>query len=88
MEDTHRFDVDEVIEDSNDILRICSSLVSIATVTRGSDEVSDDSTTDGESFYSETNAESDVTYVRLAHFSVKEYLDSSRLCIPRYRLTG
>jgi ankyrin repeat protein len=87
-EDPPRFDGDEVLEDSSDILRICSSLVSITTVTRGSDEVSDDDTTDGESFYSKTNAESDVTYVRLAHFSVKEYLDSSRPCIPRYRLTG
>ena len=88
MEDVHRFDVDEVLEDPNDILRICSSLVSIATGTRGSDEVSDNDSTDGESSYGETNADSDVTYVRLAHFSVKEYLDSSRSCIPRYRLTG
>lgn len=78
MEDVHRFDVDEVLEDPNDILRICSSLVSIATGTRGSDEVSDNDSTDGESSYGETNADSDVTYVRLAHFSVKEYLDSSR----------
>jgi hypothetical protein len=88
MEDAHRFDVDEVLEDSNDIVRICSSLVSITTGTKGSDGVSDDDVTDGEEFYGETNAESNVTYVRLAHFSVKEYLESTRPCIPRYRLTG
>jgi ankyrin repeat protein len=88
MEDTHRFDGDEVLEDPNDILRICSSLVSITTGTRGSSGVSYDDLTYGESFYGETNAESDVTYVRLAQFSVKEYLVSSRPCIPRYRLTG
>jgi hypothetical protein len=88
MEDVHRFDGEEVLKDPNDILLICSSLVSITTGTRGSDEASDDDVTYGETFYSETNAESNVVYVRLAHFSVKEYLVSSRPCIPRYRLTG
>jgi hypothetical protein len=65
IEDAHRFDEDEVLIDSNDVLRLCSSFVSIAT-----------------------DADSNVTYVRLAHFSVKEFLVSSRPCIPRYRLTG
>jgi hypothetical protein len=88
MEGAQRFEGEEVLEDSNDILRLCSSLVSITTGTRRSDEASDDDVTDGEAFYLEANAESNVTYVRLAHFSVKEYLDSSRPCIPRYRLTG
>jgi hypothetical protein len=87
-EDAHRFDEDEVLEDSSDILRICSSLVSIAIGTRDIEEFSDNDASDGKSVYSDTTAESDVTYIRLAHFSVKEYLVSSRPCIPRYRLAG
>jgi hypothetical protein len=85
-EDAHRFDEDEVLEDSSDILRICSSLVSIGIGTRDVEEFSDDDASDGESVYSDINAELDVTYIRLAHFSVKEYLVSSRPCIPRYIL--
>jgi hypothetical protein len=86
--DEHRFDQDGVLEDPNDILRVCSSLVSITTVTTGDDGFDNADVTDENWFDSEADARSDVTHVRLAHFSVKEYLDSSRPCIPRYRLTG
>jgi ankyrin repeat protein len=85
-----RFDEDEVLEDSNDILRICSSLVSIATAGTGnnkSDDDDDDSTYD-QIFDGEQGPDAGVIYVRLAHFSVKEYLISTRPSIERYRLSG
>ncbi|KAM0714692.1 hypothetical protein Q7P37_009709 [Cladosporium fusiforme] len=85
-----RFDEDEVLEDSNDILRICSSLVSIATAGRGSNESDDDDddVTYDQSFNDEQGPGAGVMYVRLAHFSVKEYLVSTRPSIERYRLGG
>jgi len=86
FEDESRFDEDEVLEDPNDILRICSSLVSVVAGGRGSNRVSDVDVTNDDRLHSEIDAESRVTYVRLAHFSVKEYLVSSRPCIARYRL--
>lgn len=85
-----RFDEDEVLEDSNDILRICSSLVSIATAGRGSNESDDDDdeVTYDQSLGGEQGPGSGVMYVRLAHFSVKEYLISTRPSVERYRLGG
>ncbi|KAM0714156.1 hypothetical protein Q7P37_009890 [Cladosporium fusiforme] len=85
-----RFDEDEVLEDSNDILRICSSLVSIATAGRGSNESDDDDddVTYDQSFNDEQGPGAGVMYVRLAHFSVKEYLVSTRPSIDSYRLRG
>lgn len=86
-----RFDKDEVVEDSNDILRICSSLVSIATAGTGSkntnDDDDDDDVTYEQVFDSEQGPGTRVMYVRLAHFSVKEYLISTRPSIERYRLS-
>jgi hypothetical protein len=85
-----RFDEDEVLEYPNDILRICSSLVSIATAGIGSNKSDDDDddVTYDQSFDSEKGPSAGVIYVRLAHFSVKEYLISTRLSIERYRLSG
>jgi hypothetical protein len=86
MDDELHFDEDEVLEEPVDILRICSSLVSIVADTKDSTGDSDDDVTNDEGFHSDTNPKSDLTYVRLAHFSVKEYLVSGRPCIARYRL--
>lgn len=85
-----RFDEDEVLEDSNDILRICSSLVSIATAGRGSNQSDNyyNNVTYGQNFDGEQGPGAGVMYVRLAHFSVKEYLVSTRPSIERYRLGG
>jgi hypothetical protein len=89
-----RFDEGEVLEDSNDILRICSSLVSIATAGTGSKKSDDDDDDDDDDvtyervFDSEQGPGAGVMYVRLAHFSVKEYLISTRPSIERYRLSG
>ncbi|KAK3619913.1 hypothetical protein LTR22_025799 [Elasticomyces elasticus] len=57
----HHFDEDEVLEEPNDILRICSSLVSVTTDMRDHNGVSNGDVTDEERLYNETNAESDVT---------------------------
>jgi hypothetical protein len=86
-DDLCEFDEDEVLGDSRDILRICSSLVSITSRADGADGVfNDDSGSDDQSVYSEKTTTSGTEYVRLAHFSVKEYLVSNRPCIPRYSL--
>jgi len=85
-----RFDEDEVLEDSNDILRICSSFVSIATAGPGSnnsDDDDDDRTYD-QIFDGEQGPGPEMMYVRLAHFSVKEYLISTRPSIERYKLSA
>ena len=85
-----RFDEDEVLEDSNDILRICSSFVSIATAGPGSnnsDDDDDDRTYD-QIFDGEQGPGPEMMYVRLAHFSVKEYLISARPSIERYKLSA
>ncbi|OQO08792.1 hypothetical protein B0A48_05682 [Cryoendolithus antarcticus] len=78
-----RFDKDEVLEDPRDILRICSSLVSI---TSGSDGANEFDEADDETVYSSDATISEPQYVRLAHFSVKEYLVSARPCIAKYSL--
>lgn len=80
------FDEDEVLEDQSDILRLCSSLVSVATDTEGSAGVYGNRMTGDGSLPSGLHARTVVTYVRLAHFSVKEYLISGRPCLARYRL--
>jgi hypothetical protein len=56
------FDSDEILEDTSDLLSICSSLVSIATTTKPTS--------------SSTNSHSGSSQkvVALAHYSVKEYL--------------
>ncbi|OQN96222.1 hypothetical protein B0A48_17784 [Cryoendolithus antarcticus] len=78
-----RFDEDEVLEDPRDILRICSSLVSI---TSGSDGANESDEVDDETANSRDASMSAPQYVRLAHFSVKEYLVSARPCVAKYSL--
>jgi ankyrin repeat protein len=82
LKGNHRFDEDEVLEDPKDILRICSSLVSVTA----DGEVSDHDATAHYITHGKMNAGPRVMHVRLAHFSVKEYLVSSPACIAKYRL--
>lgn len=86
IDNGHYFDEEKVLEDVNDILRICSSLVSITTTTSSSDGTSVNEHTADDSFHHTMDSDSNVPYVRLAHFSVKEYLLSNRPCISIYRL--
>jgi hypothetical protein len=82
-----RFDGDEVLRDSHDILRICPSLVSIFTSGKSINTTDNDyDDMDDLGVYEITETIPETEYVRLAHFSVKEYLVSSRLCIERYSL--
>lgn len=67
--------------------------MSVITASSGSNLDSDDDSkddsedaADDRTFYSHTSSEAEYTYVRLAHFSVKEYLVSSRVNIARYSL--
>ncbi|KAF2811529.1 uncharacterized protein BDZ99DRAFT_559599 [Mytilinidion resinicola] len=74
------FDSEEVFKDPLDVLRICSSLVTITT-TEEPDEESDDEESDEESDDDLTSNElRKLTgqIVALAHYSVKEYLVSER----------
>ena len=81
------FNEDEILKDSHDILRVCSSFVSMITSGEGSVEFEDDSWTDHQSVYSnEADTRLGTEYVRLAHFSVNEYVVSNRPCIGRYSL--
>ncbi|KAI7493390.1 hypothetical protein KC357_g1071 [Hortaea werneckii] len=90
-DDDPRFDKDEVLQDLRDILRICLSLVSIVPAAQDYDGSGDESgdesdTEDALSTSSTTSIEPKGEYVRLAHFSVKEYLVSTRPCIDKFRL--
>ncbi|KAI6864836.1 Pfs, NACHT and ankyrin domain protein [Hortaea werneckii] len=69
------FDKDEVLQDLRDILRICLSLVSIIPAVQDRDKSNTD-----------TSVEPTGKYIRLAHFSVKEYLVSTRPCLEKYSL--
>ena len=75
LEDGDRFDPDEVLEDVRDVLRLCSSLV---TIYNGNEESTTHHIDDRTDAYRWT--------VRLAHFSVREFLVSSRPRITRYRM--
>ena len=84
-EDVARFDKDEVLKDPRDILRICSGLVSITPAEPDryfSDNESE--TEDTLSISSHASSEPEEEYIRLAHFSVKEYLMSTRPCIGSF----
>jgi ankyrin repeat protein len=83
-----RFDEEEVLRDQNDIVSICSSLVSFTTDGTGNNGLGNDDARENQVFVPKTFFDTvyRVTYVRLAHFSVKEYLVSSRPRIERYRL--
>ncbi|KAK6433559.1 hypothetical protein LTR95_010262 [Oleoguttula sp. CCFEE 5521] len=130
LDDAPRFDRDEVLNDPRDVLRICSSLVSVTTIVesnyRYSIERDDQDLVETNAAYSlecdasdashndhylgvegvgtlpdnvhavgeEDNISANVPepsnrrqqHVRLAHFSVREYLASDRACIPQYCL--
>jgi ankyrin repeat protein len=73
-----RFDREEVLGDLDDILRICSSLVSVTTSEHETDSESDDRGGRCAAFAS--------GHVRLAHASVKEYLVSDSPCLAYYSL--
>ncbi|RMZ18031.1 hypothetical protein D0860_00076 [Hortaea werneckii] len=98
-DDNPRFDKDEVLQDLRDILRICLSLVSIVPAAQDSDgsgdksEIEDSDGSDDESeteeslsASSDASIEVEVKCIRLAHFSVKEYLTSARPCLKNFSL--
>jgi ankyrin repeat protein len=72
------FDKEEVLGDLDDVLRICSSLVSVTASEGGTGSQSDDCSGRSAAFAPE--------YVRLAHASVREYLVSDSPCLARYSL--
>ena len=69
---------DERLPDPADIMTICSSLISCNAVDYDDDDWSDDDSTD------DGNEEGRTTQIRLAHFSIKEYLLSDRCALRRY----
>ncbi|KAI6824801.1 Pfs, NACHT and ankyrin domain protein [Hortaea werneckii] len=84
-EEPPRFDKDEVLKDPRDILRICAGLVSITPAVPDCDRSDNESETeDTLSISSSASSEPDEECIRLAHFSVKEYLLSTHPCIGRF----
>ncbi|KAI7161040.1 hypothetical protein KC349_g3046 [Hortaea werneckii] len=83
-EDGSRFDKDEVLKSVRDISRICIGLVSIVPAVQDLDSSGDASQT-SDTFYIGSNSIIEPS-VRLAHFSVKEYLTSIRPCIEKFSL--
>lgn len=73
-----RFERKEILGDLNDVLRICSSLVSVTTSEDGTDTQPDDHGVRHATFAPE--------YVRLAHASVRDYLVSDSPCLTCYSL--
>ena len=91
---TPRFDPERRLDEPRDILTLCSSLITLAD--RGDDDPHGESNS-GERersanslhSHSDSVAESSDAYVRLAHFSVKEYLVSDRIqhgAAPHYSI--
>lgn len=83
VDQTPRFDPERRWPEPRDILRMCSSLI---TLTRDSSDASvqdflneDSQGLDTYSVAESVDAQDPITYVRLAHFSVKEYLVSDRV---------
>lgn len=76
-----RFSPDERLPDPADIMVVCSSLTSCTAVDADDDSSGNDGIKEGR-----------ATQIRLAHFSVKEYLLSDRCALrseyrsPSYRL--
>ncbi|KAI7198824.1 hypothetical protein KC316_g3850 [Hortaea werneckii] len=86
-DDDPRFDEDDVFQDLRDISRICLSLVSIVPAVQDYDVSGDESEIeDALSTSSGTKFEPEREYIRLAHFSVKEYLISTRPCLEQFSL--
>ena len=83
VDQTPRFDPERRWPEPRDILRICSSLITI-TMHSSDASVQDDLNEDSQdqdtySVAESIDAQGPITYVRLAHFSVKEYLVSDRV---------
>lgn len=81
LEQSPRFDLGNRFPDPRDILKICSSLISleVGTPENIKDDETDsdsDSDSDGKSDYESGNGR---VVIRLAHFSVKEYLVSASI---------
>jgi len=78
VQERPRFDREEALGDLDDILRICSSLVSVTLSEDGTSSQPDDR--------SERYAAFAPKYVRLAHASVREYLLSDKPYLAHYSL--
>jgi ankyrin repeat protein len=78
VQERPRFDREEALGDLDDILRICSSLVSVTMSEDGTSSQPDDR--------SERYAAFAPKYVRLAHASVREYLLSDKPYLAHYSL--
>ena len=74
INETPRFDPERRWPESQDILMICSSLV---TLTTDFHEANEEDNSSGFNLFDMERA--CMTYIRLAHFSVKEYLVSDRI---------
>lgn len=81
--DNYRFDEDEVLRDPSDVITICSSLGVVGEDTRSEDDAESDS----DESLNEVSGDA-KSYVKLAHYSVKEYLVSERIqdVLPIYHL--
>ena len=77
---TPRFDPERRLPEPRDILQLCSSLITLSDSGDGDSDGESDNKLTVDSVYSQSDsvARSSLTYVRLAHFSVKEYLVSDR----------
>jgi ankyrin repeat protein len=80
VDNDSKFDIENRFAEPEEILKICSSLVtSTNTDDHGYKKVDDEETEDEEIYESSSKTRSKTTIVRLAHFSVKEYLTSERI---------
>ena len=78
---TPRFDANRRLPEPRDILQLCSSLITLSDHDDDDSDGKSDRKLTADSVYSQSDsvAISSFTYVRLAHFSVKEYLVSDRI---------
>jgi ankyrin repeat protein len=81
VEDEPEFDSDRRFPEPRDVLALCSSLVSTVTTTLQEDMGGSEDSSESEEagWGSEEAVENPIELVRLAHFSVKEYLVSERI---------
>ncbi|KAL9134056.1 MAG: hypothetical protein Q9175_004768 [Cornicularia normoerica] len=96
IDETSRFDPGRRLPEPRDILTLCSSLITLTnSVYDASDEGSgsvlseDSQDPDADSVAESSDSGGSTIYVRLAHFSVKEYLVSDRIqhgAAPRYSI--
>ena len=67
-----KLDRERRLQDANDVIWICPGLISLSTLENGASSNSDDALLDSEDT-------SRAPLVRIAHFSVQEYLESDRI---------